>query len=112
MQSTDIRGDSRNKNSMTARDKEYLAAVEDFQDGNPVKESSLQSCARGAASTPASASTPDDNSCSSASKHKTNSAAYVEANEKMILFLTGKPSSARSRYAKAFKFPTKVRKNS
>jgi hypothetical protein len=111
MQSTDIQADSK-YNSMTARDKEYLAAVEDFQDGNPEKKSSLQSCARGAASTPASASTPDDNSCSSASKHKTNSAAYVEANEKMILFLTGKPSSARSRYAKAFKFPTKVRKNS
>ena len=32
-----------------------------------------------------------------------------EINEhKMILFLTGKPASERSRYAKAFKFPTKV----
>jgi len=29
--------------------------------------------------------------------------------ERMILFLTGKPSCERSRYAKAFKFPQKVR---
>jgi hypothetical protein len=36
----------------------------------------------------------------------------VEANEKMVIFLTGKPSSARSRYAKAFKFPTKVSSSS
>ena len=32
-----------------------------------------------------------------------------EINEhKMVIFLTGKPVSERSRYAKAFKFPTKV----
>ena len=34
--------------------------------------------------------------------------AALEANDKMIWFLTGKPASARSKYAKAFKFPTKV----
>lgn len=31
-----------------------------------------------------------------------------EVHEKMVMFLTGKPSSERSRYAKAFKFPTKL----
>mmetsp|Transcript_835 Transcript_835/g.1444 ORF Transcript_835/g.1444 Transcript_835/m.1444 type:complete len:432 (-) Transcript_835:55-1350(-) len=32
----------------------------------------------------------------------------IDVQEKMVLFLTGKPSSARSRYAKAFKFPSKL----
>ena len=35
-------------------------------------------------------------------------AAVDEPTEKMIVFLTGKPSSERSRYDKAFKFPVKV----
>lgn len=42
---------------------------------------------------------------------KTSSSSDNEKDlqEKMVLFLTGNPSSARSRYAKAFKFPSKVR---
>jgi hypothetical protein len=47
----------------------------------------------------------------SPNRPKTSSSSDNEKDiqEKMVLFLTGKPSSARSRYAKAFKFPSKVR---
>jgi hypothetical protein len=55
-----------------------------------------------------SLTTHQDNSPNRPKTSSSNNDKENDVQEKMVLFLTGKPSGARSRYAKAFKFPSKV----
>ncbi len=121
---TNVRNEDPKEDTSSFRNEKTEGSVNDFDVGGCGEDANTaNSIGGGASSTRRSragsnnststcaANHCDEDSASSSSPGKAAAAAAAaEANEKMILFLTGRPSSARSRYAKAFKFPTKVRK--